>query len=64
MTETFRTDAILNQEYHRLFRVIPGTNIHSISYHDDPMCAVLNILEGSKWDYTYINLTKTRSKES
>ena len=36
MTETFRTDAILNQEYHRLFRVIPGTNIHSVSYQDDP----------------------------
>ncbi|XP_023326804.1 protein N-terminal glutamine amidohydrolase isoform X2 [Eurytemora carolleeae] len=25
VTETFRTDAILNQEYHRLFRVIPAT---------------------------------------
>ncbi len=24
MTETFRTDAILNPEYHRHFRVIPG----------------------------------------
>ena len=25
VTETFRTDAILNTEYHRYFRVIPGT---------------------------------------
>ena len=25
VTETFRTDAILNPEYHRIFRVVPAT---------------------------------------
>ena len=30
VTETFRTDAILNPEYHRFFRVVPAAQVSSL----------------------------------